>query len=41
MPSHSCACHEPGQTATGESPTTLKASDVKINVTEFGRGKSW
>ncbi|MFD5948660.1 hypothetical protein ACFWAZ_20670 [Streptomyces collinus] len=32
---------QPGQTATGESPTTLKTSNVKINVTEFDRSKSW
>ena len=32
---------QPGQTATGESPTTLKTSDVKINITEFDRSKSW
>ncbi|MGA5358803.1 hypothetical protein [Streptomyces purpurascens] len=32
---------QPGQTATGESPTTLKTSMVKINVTEFDRSKSW
>lgn len=32
---------QPGQTATGESPTTLKTPDVKINITEFERSKAW
>ncbi|MEV5438591.1 hypothetical protein AB0K80_21625 [Streptomyces sp. NPDC052682] len=32
---------QPGQTATGESPTTLKTADVKINVTDFDRTKSY
>ncbi|GAA2763540.1 hypothetical protein GCM10010103_25810 [Streptomyces paradoxus] len=32
---------QPTQTATGESPTTLKTSGVKINITEFDRSKSW
>ncbi|MDT3728106.1 hypothetical protein ROS62_25805 [Streptomyces sp. DSM 41972] len=32
---------QPGQTATGESPTTLKTPGVTINITEFNRSKSW
>ncbi|MFJ4819992.1 hypothetical protein [Streptomyces sp. NPDC088801] len=32
---------QPGQTATGESPTTLKTPNLKINITEFDRTKSW
>ncbi|MFF1273795.1 hypothetical protein ACFVZC_10365 [Streptomyces marokkonensis] len=32
---------QPGQTATGDSMTTLKTSGVKINITEFDRSKAW
>lgn len=32
---------QPGQTATGESPTTLKTADVTVNITEFDRSKAW
>ncbi|MFF7766547.1 hypothetical protein ACFZC7_08490 [Streptomyces massasporeus] len=32
---------QPGQTAKGESPTTLKTPNMKINITEFDRSKSW
>ncbi|GAA3201975.1 MULTISPECIES: hypothetical protein [Streptomyces] len=32
---------QPGQIATGESPTTLKTADVKINITDFERTKAW
>ncbi|MFB7652203.1 MULTISPECIES: hypothetical protein [unclassified Streptomyces] len=32
---------QPGQTATGESPTTLRTPDVKINITGFERTKSY
>ncbi|MFC8415308.1 DUF4352 domain-containing protein [Streptomyces coelicoflavus] len=32
---------QPGQTATGESPTTLRTSDVKINITGFERTKAY
>ncbi|MGW9396574.1 hypothetical protein [Streptomyces sp. NPDC055642] len=32
---------QPGQTATGESPTTLKTSGVTVNITEFDRSKAW
>ncbi|MFF6875568.1 hypothetical protein ACFY9S_09670 [Streptomyces sp. NPDC012474] len=35
------AVAEPGQTATGESPTTLKTPNLKINITEFDHTKSW
>ncbi|MFD4348582.1 hypothetical protein ACFWQ6_27555 [Streptomyces coelicoflavus] len=32
---------QPGQTATGESPTTLRTPDVKINITGFERTKAY
>ncbi|MFD7058176.1 hypothetical protein [Streptomyces sp. NPDC059906] len=32
---------QPGQTATGESPTTLRTPDVKINITGFERAKAY
>ncbi|WP_431994079.1 hypothetical protein [Streptomyces griseoflavus] len=32
---------QPGQTATGESPTTLKTARVTIDIREFDRSKAW
>lgn len=32
---------QPGQTATGEFPTTLKTADVKLNITDFNRTKAY
>ncbi|MFE7900848.1 hypothetical protein ACFU3E_25745 [Streptomyces sp. NPDC057424] len=32
---------QPGQTATGEFPTTLKTADVKLNITDFNRNKAF
>ncbi|MEU0583782.1 hypothetical protein [Streptomyces sp. NPDC006132] len=32
---------QPGQTATGEFPTTLKTADVKLNITDFNRTKAF
>ncbi|WP_186776915.1 hypothetical protein [Streptomyces salinarius] len=32
---------QPGQTATGESPTALRTPDVKINITGFERTKAY
>ncbi|MEU3886891.1 hypothetical protein [Streptomyces sp. NPDC029041] len=32
---------QPGQTATGEFPTTLKSADVKLDVTDFNRTKAF
>ncbi|MDX3641425.1 hypothetical protein [Streptomyces sp. MB09-02B] len=32
---------QPGQTANGEFPTTLKTSDVKLNITDFNRTKAF
>ncbi|MFG2023640.1 hypothetical protein [Streptomyces sp. NPDC048825] len=32
---------QPGQTTTGEFPTTLQTSNVKINITDFERTKSY
>ncbi|MEI5522633.1 hypothetical protein WB401_16090 [Streptomyces brasiliscabiei] len=31
---------QPGQTATGESPTVIDDADVKLNITEFDRTKA-
>lgn len=31
----------PGQTVKGETPTVLDSPDVKLNVTDFDRSKSW
>ena len=32
---------QPNQTATGELPTTLKDTNVKLNITDFDRTKSF
>ncbi len=32
---------QPGQTTTGESPTTLDDTNVKINITDFNRTKAF
>lgn len=32
---------QPGQTATGESPTVIKDPNVKINITDFQRTKAY
>ncbi|CBG72379.1 putative lipoprotein [Streptomyces scabiei 87.22] len=32
---------QPGQTATGESPTVITGADVKLNITEFDRTKAY
>jgi hypothetical protein len=32
---------QPGQTAKGEMPTTLKTANVELNVTDFDRTKAW
>lgn len=32
---------QPGQTATGEFPTTLRTKDAKLNITDFNRTKAY
>ncbi|WP_037885691.1 hypothetical protein [Streptomyces viridochromogenes] len=32
---------QPGQTTTGDSPTTLDDTNVKINITDFNRTKAY